>query len=91
MQNIDMIFQATEELSFNEKVIASSENTIRSCEQELMTLKEIPRDLNRYYWHRSPSGKRIEYLYDKMASAVEKIAELEKKNADLKKVLAKGG
>ena len=55
-----------------------------------MTLKELPRDSNRF-WRRSASETRTEYLFEKMSAAVEKIATLEKKNVDLRKVLAKGG
>ena len=38
---VDPIFQATQDIAFNEKIIASRESTVKACEDELMTLKEV--------------------------------------------------
>jgi hypothetical protein len=41
--------------------------------------------------HRGATSLRGKYLFDKMLAAEKKIEVLEKKNLELKKVLAKGG
>ncbi|KAF7359414.1 Mitochondrial escape protein 2 [Mycena sanguinolenta] len=40
----DPIFQATQDIAFNEKVIAGAEIIVKACEQELLTLKEIGKE-----------------------------------------------
>jgi len=54
-------------------------------------LNELPHDTSGSIWHKSASEGRIEYLYGKMLAAVKKIAVLERENAELKKILVKGG
>jgi hypothetical protein len=89
---LDPIFQATQEISFNEKIITGSESTVRSCEEELVTLKEIGSESSSSWWgSKSATRVRAKYLFDKMLAAELKIEDLEKRNVELKKVLAKGG
>jgi hypothetical protein len=87
----DPIFQATQDIAFNEKVIASSESTVRACEQELTTLKEIGTESSHWWGGRTASSARAAYLFAKMLAAETKIEVLERKNVEMKKVLAKGG
>lgn len=92
----DPIFQATQDIAYNEKVIASSESTVRACEEELATLKGLISVEPRQWWKFGLGGPgatslRRKYLFDKMLVSEKKIESLEKKNVDLKKVLAKGG
>lgn len=85
--SLDRIFQATKDVSFNEKVIASAEATIKACEEELVTLKEITPDS----WFATPTDARRRYLLGKVAASERKIERLEVTNTDLKRVLARGG
>lgn len=92
----DPIFQATQDIAFNEKVIASSEKTVSACEQELTTLRGIVVMEAQPWWtfgfgRKSATSLRARYLVDKMLASERKIETLEKKNSELKKVLAKGG
>ncbi|KAK7023862.1 mitochondrial escape protein 2 [Favolaschia claudopus] len=88
----DQIFQATQDIAFNEKIIASSESTIKSCEQELLSLKEINKDNQHWLWGGSTAAAtRSRYLQSKMLSSSLKIETLERRNSELKKALAKGG
>ncbi|EIW85363.1 hypothetical protein CONPUDRAFT_135128 [Coniophora puteana RWD-64-598 SS2] len=87
----DAIFQATQDIAFNDKLISSQESTIRSCESELATLKEISSTERASFWgRRKASSERRDYLFKKIAAAQTKIQELDKRTAELKKVLAKG-
>jgi hypothetical protein len=62
---------------------------VRACEQELNTLKEIGTE-SHWWGGRTASSTRAAYLFDKMLAAETKIELLERKNAELKKALAKG-
>jgi hypothetical protein len=90
----DRVFQATQDISFNEKLIASSESTVRTCEQELDTLRGIELDSQQswlawlFFGGKSAARARTRYLLDKMLAAEMKIEALERKNVELKKVLA---
>ncbi|KAK7048069.1 mitochondrial escape protein 2 [Favolaschia claudopus] len=87
----DPIFQATQDIAFNEKVIANAESTVKACEQELLSLKEIQRDFQ-HWWGRDPaSSMRSRYLLSKMHAAAMKIENLERRNIELRRVLSKGG
>ncbi|KAL0063290.1 mitochondrial escape protein 2 [Marasmius tenuissimus] len=84
----DPIFQAVQEIAYNDALIASASSTIQSCEDELLKLKEIgwrPSDL---FWT-NPAAKRAEYLLNKMRASGRTLESLEKKNAELKKTLSK--
>ncbi|KDQ60596.1 hypothetical protein JAAARDRAFT_67035 [Jaapia argillacea MUCL 33604] len=87
----DPIFQATQDISFNEKQIASAESIVRACEEELLTLKQLGTDPNHWLESLGASSTRSAYLFKKMQAAEVKVEALEKKNAALKKVLSKGG
>ncbi|KAJ6500400.1 RNA12 protein-domain-containing protein [Mycena sanguinolenta] len=87
----DPIFQATQDIAFNEKVIAGAESTIKSCEQELLTLNEIGKDSQHWWGGNTGSSMRSRYLLSKMQASAMKIESLERRNSELKKVLAKGG
>jgi hypothetical protein len=90
----DPVFQATQDIAFNEKMITGSEGTVRTCEEELGILQGILA-LDRQEWWKfglgsSSSSMRAKYLFDKMLAAQKRIEMLEKTNAELRKVLAKG-
>ncbi|KAF8208542.1 exonuclease [Mycena galopus ATCC 62051] len=87
----DSIFQAIQDIAFNEKSIASEESTIKTCEQELLSLKEIGRDFEHWWSTNAASSARAKYLLSKMQASTMKIEALEKRNSELKKVLVKGG
>ncbi|KAJ7470384.1 RNA12 protein-domain-containing protein [Mycena latifolia] len=87
----DSIFQATQDIAFNEKLIASAESTVKACEQELLALKEIGTDAEHWWGGNSASSSRSRYLLAKMQASASKIEALEQKNLELKKILAKGG
>jgi predicted RNA-binding protein YlxR (DUF448 family) len=72
------------------KVIASSESKIRVCEDELIRLKEIATDSS-WWGSKRASSERAAYLYSNMLTAERKIEVLERRNAELKKILLKGG
>ena len=76
-----------QDISFNEKLIAKSESTVRACEDELEKLKDMIQ-LHHRFWRNAPR-ERAKYLLEKMLAAERKIGELEKKNNVLKKVLAR--
>ncbi|KAJ7184170.1 RNA12 protein-domain-containing protein [Mycena filopes] len=87
----DPIFQATQDIAYNEKSIASAESTVKACESELLTLKEIGTNDEHWWGGNSASSTRSRYLLSKMQASAIKIEELERRNTELKKVLAKGG
>jgi hypothetical protein len=72
-------------------VIASSESKIRASEDELMRLKDIGVADSSWWGGRRASAERAAYLLNNMLAAERKIEALEKRNAELKKVLSKGG
>ena len=85
----DPTFQAVQDISFNEKIIASSEATIKACESELLTLKEVDAGTAHWWGSKRAVEMRSNYLLKKMRAAADKIETLERENAQLKKVLAK--
>ncbi|KAJ7197249.1 RNA12 protein-domain-containing protein [Mycena pura] len=87
----DPIFQATQDIAFNEKIIAGAESTIKACEQELLSLKEIGTQAEHWWGGNTASSSRSRYLLSKMQVATMKIEALERRNVELKMVLAKGG
>ena len=88
-RSIDPIFQASQEIAYNQKVIAANEAVVKACEDELMTLKEVEAGTSHWWGSRRAVSSRGEYLLRKMRTAGEKIEALEKQNAALKKTLAK--
>ena len=85
----DPTFQATQDIAFNQKIIASSEATVQACETELLALKDIDAGTASWWGSKRAVEMRENYLLKKMRAAEEKIESLEKQNAQLKKVLAK--
>lgn len=90
----DPIFQATQNLAFNTKLVEASETIVKSCESELIALKEIA-SFDQGSWNLlagpSPTKQRATHLLEKMQAAQESVRKLEKRNAELKAVLKKGG
>ncbi|EEB97614.1 hypothetical protein MPER_03033 [Moniliophthora perniciosa FA553] len=86
----DKTFQAIQEIAYNEAQISSAESSVRSCEEELLKLKDIGWNPAKWFWSDPPS-RRAEYLLSKMMDAERKLETLERKNVELKKALAKGG
>ncbi|KAK0197457.1 RNA12 protein-domain-containing protein [Armillaria mellea] len=86
----DPIFQATHDLAFNEKVIATAESNIKAYEQELSILKDMGADTS--FWSNFSSSsvlsQRARYLSNKTKAAQTKVETLEKQNLLLKKTLA---
>ncbi|KAF7365492.1 Mitochondrial escape protein 2 [Mycena venus] len=87
----DPIFQATQDIAFNEKLIAWEDSTVKACEQELLSLKEIGREYEHWWGGKTASSARSRYLLSKMHTSTMKIEALERQNSELKMVLAKGG
>lgn len=78
----DGIFQATQEITLNEQLIAGAASSIKTAESELVTLRDIA--------HTKPGravAHRMQYLLDKMEGASIKITMLENENSRLIKVL----
>ncbi|KAJ7697118.1 RNA12 protein-domain-containing protein [Mycena olivaceomarginata] len=71
---------------FQRKVIAAAESTVKACEQELLSLKDIEGG----WGGNAASSMRSRYLLSKMHASAMKIEALEGRNSELKKVLAKG-
>ena len=86
---VDPTFQAVQDIAVNEKLIASSETTVKACESELLTLKEVDAGTASWWGSKRAVEMREHYLFKKMRAAEEKIESLERQNAQLKKVLAK--
>lgn len=87
----DPTFRATQNIAFNQRVIAANEGVVKACEDELVTLKEVEAGTSHWWGSRRAVNQRGEYLLKKMKAAGEKIEALEKQNSSLKKVLSKGG
>ncbi|CCM03851.1 uncharacterized protein FIBRA_06000 [Fibroporia radiculosa] len=85
----DAVFRAIQDIAFNEKIIAASESTVKSCEQELLTLKDVDAGTADWWGSRTAVRERSNYLLKKMRLAEEKVELLEKQNANLKKILSK--
>lgn len=81
-----------QEIATNEKLIAAADSTIRACEDELLTLRNIGMEAGKSIWHgKGATGLRAEALLKKMEDAVMKMDRLEKANGRLKKTLASKG
>ncbi|KAH9966490.1 RNA12 protein-domain-containing protein [Russula dissimulans] len=87
----DPIFRATQDLSFNAKLIEGAEATVRACEQELQVLRTIGFDTARWWRRTTATGIRAKYLMEKMRNAQATLQKLEKQNGELKKILAHDG
>jgi len=87
----DPIFQATQDIAFNEKIINEKVIKIRACEDELLRLKDIGVADSSWWGGKRASSERAAYLFSNMLTAERTIETLEKRNTELKKVLSKGG
>ncbi|KZT74225.1 hypothetical protein DAEQUDRAFT_761656 [Daedalea quercina L-15889] len=85
----DPIIRATQDIAFNERLIAASESIVKSCEQELLTLKDVDAGTADWMGSRTAVRDRMNYLLRKMRLAGDKIEILERENARLKKTLLK--
>ncbi|KAM5539125.1 hypothetical protein V8D89_007348 [Ganoderma adspersum] len=85
----DPAFQASQDIAFNKKVIASSETTVKACENELLTLKDVDAGTANWWGSKRAVEMRANFLLKKMRAAQEKIETLERQNTQLKKMLAK--
>lgn len=85
----DKIFQATQELAYNEKQILDTETKIQGYEQELSLLLGTMEKERRPWWslRRSPCVERARSVGDKLTIAGRKVEALERKNVELKKML----
>ena len=71
------------------ELIASAETTIKACESELLTLKEVDAGTANWWGSKRAVEMRTNYLLKKMRAAENKIENLERQNVQLKKILAK--
>ncbi|RPD65868.1 exonuclease [Lentinus tigrinus ALCF2SS1-7] len=84
----DSVFKATQDIAFNEKVIAASETIVKACEQELLVLKDVDAGTANWWGSKRAVEMRANYLLKKMRAAEQKVENLERENAQLKKTLA---
>jgi hypothetical protein len=87
---LDPVFQATQDINFNVKLVESAEATVRACEQELQVLRAIGLDSGRWWSGMTSTEIRAKYLLERMGNAQATLQKLEKQNRELKKVLAHG-
>jgi FtsZ-binding cell division protein ZapB len=89
---LDPIFQAVQDINYNEKAIAKQESTIKKCEEELQVLNEIMTTEPRSWYdgllgRQSATRERAKFLSQKMLKAEKKVEVLERRNDGLKRVL----
>jgi len=82
----DPVFRSRQDIALNEKAIASSESTIKSCEDELLKLEKV-RALDSGLLSIGATRQRANFLLTKMQEAESKIEKLEQANTKLKKEL----
>lgn len=85
----DPVFHATQDIAVNTKLLEAANSTVKSCEEELLSLKGVEALTMTWWGSRSAVTQRVEYLLKNMKSAEMKIDDLEKQNAKLKKILSK--
>lgn len=89
----DSIFAAIGEMSYNSKLISGYEKTIRSCEEELVALRQVMETQPSGWFSTSYDGSlrsRAHYIASKINTMQKKIEVLENANRELKVILAKG-
>lgn len=64
---------------------------MRACEQELQVLRTIGLDSAHWWSSATATEIRAKYLMQKMRNAQATLGKLEKRNGELRKVLARGG
>lgn len=89
----DKIFEATQEIAYNEKQVAEAESKIKAYENELASLTDTMHKEKQlsWFWGSSACHSRARYVGKKLAAAERKVETLERKNDQLKRVLAGGG
>lgn len=99
--NVDPVFRAFNQIEYNSAIIASADSSIKSCETELSTLKEITANggddalgVTGSSWlglgKHSAIKDRARWLMDKMGKNVDKLSKLEGENEEMMKVLSSG-
>lgn len=87
----DKVFEATQELAYNEKQIVEAEAKIRAYEAELAVLVDtMKKEAEQTWWWDFGSRayrSRVRYLNDKLFAAGKKVEILERKNNDWKKII----
>ncbi|KAF7365490.1 hypothetical protein MVEN_00422000 [Mycena venus] len=83
--------QATQDIAFNENLIAGEDSIVKAREQELLPLKEIGKEHEHWWDGKMTSLVRSKYLLSKIHSSTMEIEALERQNSELKMVLARGG
>ncbi|KAF8626167.1 hypothetical protein AX15_005055 [Amanita polypyramis BW_CC] len=88
----DSIFAAAEEITYNSKLISSCEKTIRSCEDELVSIKQVMGTESSGWFSSRDRGlrSRVQYVASKLQSAQKKLEALENVNRELRKTLVGG-
>ncbi|KAM6500724.1 RNA12 domain containing protein [Amanita muscaria] len=88
----DPIFAATQDISYNSKLISNFEKTIKNCEDELTTIKPITvtGSSGWIFSYGDNLQARASYLASKIQPTQKKIEALEKANKDLRAILSKG-
>lgn len=93
LSSSDSIFAAIGKISYNSKLISNYEKTIRSCEEELVALRQVMETQPSRWFSTSYDGSlrsRAHYIASKIDAVQNKIEALEKANKELKTILAKG-
>ena len=85
----DTVFQATQDIAFNLKQIASVEKTVKSCEDELVALNSIDAGTATWWGPNRAVKQRRENVLKNLHTAAVKVENLERQNVTLKKVLSK--
>lgn len=92
----DSVFEATQELAYNEKEIKEAEGKIKGYEEELRVLMDTmaKEEQTRGWWSplvlfvgRSDCTSRARYVGRKLVAAEKKVEKLERKNREWKKVI----
>jgi hypothetical protein len=93
LSSSDSIFAAIGEISYNSKLISNYEKTIRSCEEELVALRQVMETQSSGWFSTSYDGSlrsRAHYIASKINTVQKKIEALENANREFKLILAKG-
>ena len=90
----DKLFEATQELAYNEKQIAEAEVKIKGCENELAVLMDTMQKENEQRWWglfgRSACWGRARYVGNYLTVTERKLEMLEKRNKEWKRVIKEG-
>ncbi|KAK7693179.1 hypothetical protein QCA50_002745 [Cerrena zonata] len=85
----DTVFQATQDIAFNMKLLASAESVVKTCEDELVALNNIDAGTSTWWGPNRAVKQRREHVLKNLHAAGVKIENLEKQNIALKKLLSK--